>query len=128
MHWLAATNHMWTRGDFAALDQVTTGEAGTTQVAGLFVLPTGQSGATTLSYVLPASVLAPAGSGRTAYRLRVQKQPGTGALPLDLTIAYPGDWSVQSTSAPATANTPGQARFSLSLETDLDFEVVFQHP
>jgi hypothetical protein len=27
MHWLAATNHMWTRGDFAALDQVTTGEA-----------------------------------------------------------------------------------------------------
>lgn len=27
MHWLAATNQMWTRGDFTALDQVTTGEA-----------------------------------------------------------------------------------------------------
>ena len=26
MHWLAATNQMWTKDDFAALDQVTTGE------------------------------------------------------------------------------------------------------
>jgi hypothetical protein len=26
MHWLATTNQMWTKDDFAALDQVTTGE------------------------------------------------------------------------------------------------------
>ena len=104
------------------------GEGGTTQLAGLFVLPTGQSHTTQLAYGLPSNVLEALAAGRAVYRLRVQKQPGTLALPLDLAITFPAAWAIQSTTLPASTQAPGQIHFSLSLETDLNFEVVFQHP
>jgi len=106
--------------------QVSVGEAGTTEVAGLFVLPTGASQSTRLSYSLPAAVLDLSHGGQAAYRLRVQKQAGTGALPLDLTVTYPAAWTLQSASAPAAASTPGQLQFSLVLATDLNFEIIFR--
>ena len=108
--------------------QVTTGEAGTTEVAGVFVLPTTQTKATQLRYNLPATVIARSAGSQAAYRLRVQKQPGTGALPLDVTIAYPAGWTIKSTSTPVRASTPGETQFSLNLETDIDFEAVFNTP
>ena len=107
--------------------QITTGPAGTTEVAGLFVLPTGQGHATALAYTLPASVLLMR-SGSATYRLTVQKQPGTLAVPLEVSVVYPSTWTVQSSSVPPAGSAPGQARFAASLRTDLQLAIVFHTP
>ena len=104
--------------------QITAGVAGATEVAGLFVLPTGQGHATQLAYPLPASVLVRR-SGSAVYRLSVQKQPGTQALPLEVMVVFPAAWTLQSSSEPTAASAPGQVSFSASLRTDRQFEIVF---
>jgi len=78
------------------------GEQGTQFFAGFFVMAPGEEREITLSYDLPPEVVA----GGT-YRLRVQKQPGTAALPLRLQV---------SGAAAATYET--------TLATDQEFEVL----
>ena len=77
------------------------GERDTQVFAGLLVMAPGDEQEITLSYDLPPAVMADG-----TYRLRVQKQPGTGALPLH----------VQVTGA-------AEADFETTLATDQEFVV-----
>jgi len=113
--------------DFAPA-QVSVGEAGTTQVAGLFVLAPLAAQANTLTYQLPAAVLDSSRPGQRTYRLHVQKQPGTGALPFALSLSYPAGWRVQRASAPVLSEAEALAQFALDLRTDINLEIVFAAP
>ncbi|MDH7486279.1 MAG: DUF4012 domain-containing protein [Anaerolineae bacterium] len=77
------------------------GEQGTQVFAGFLVMAPGEEREVTLSYELPATVMTDG-----TYRLRMQKQPGTGALPL----------RVQVTGA-------AEAEFKATLATDQEFVV-----
>jgi len=79
------------------------GERDTRVFAGFFVLAPGEEREITLSYDLPPDVV----TGGT-YRLRVQKQPGTGALPLRVQVSGAAEASYETT-----------------LATDREFEVSF---
>ncbi|MDH7487794.1 MAG: DUF4012 domain-containing protein [Anaerolineae bacterium] len=70
------------------------GERGTQVFAGFFVLAPGEEREITLSYDLPPQVTA----GRV-YRLRVQKQPGTLALPLRVQVSGMAEAGYETTLA-----------------------------
>ncbi len=106
--------------------RVSAGAAGVTEIAGIFVLPLNQVHETPLTYVLPATVLDESTPGLITYRLHVQKQPGTDAPPVAITINYPATWAMKNSSMPAAANSPGLLRYDLTLKTDVNLEVVFQ--
>lgn len=102
-------------------------EAGTVQVAGLFVLAPQAVHTTTVSYRLLPTVVDRTRRGQAVYRLHVQKQPGTGALPFDLSLVYPAGWGLERASA-LFENAAGRVEFALDLRTDLDMEIVFHVP
>jgi hypothetical protein len=113
--------------DFAPA-QIEPAEAGTTAVAGLFVLAPQATQTTTLIYQLPPAALDLSRRGQAVYRLHVQKQAGTGALPFTLSVAYPAEWVVARASAPLTSAAGQPAQFALDLRTDLDLEITFRLP
>lgn len=91
------------------------GEQGTTQLAGSLIVPAGATRSVRLSYQLPAGLLDGA-----AYRLRVQKQPGTPAWPVKVAlVAPPGE--VWQPVAPGGQQTEQgvQVFFELSRDTDV---------
>lgn len=91
------------------------GERGTTQLAGSLLVPAGATRSVRLSYQLPAGLLDGA-----AYRLRVQKQPGTPAWPVKVAlVAPPGE--VWQPVAPGGQQTEQgvQVFFELSRDTDV---------
>jgi hypothetical protein len=87
-----------------------------------FDLAPGQERALVFDYALPASVLEQQAEGLASYRLLVQKQPGTAAVPFQLELVLPADAGVVQT-LPAglvfqEAGDPGQ-QANLVLSTDL---------
>jgi len=78
------------------------GEQGTQVFTGFFVLAPGEERVMTLRYDLPLTVVADG-----VYRLRVQKQPGTGSLPLHMQVSGAAEVS-----------------FERSLSTDQEIEVL----
>ncbi len=113
--------------DFAPAD-IGPGEAGTTQVAGFFVLAPQATHSTTLTYQLPPAALDTTRRGQVIYRLHVQKQAGTAALPFTLSLTYPAAWVVARSSAPPTSAAGQPAQWALDLRTDLEVEIVFRVP
>ena len=55
----------------------------------LLVVPGGETRETAFDFSLPPSIVSNNGDGNWAYTLTVQKQPGTKAPPLDITIILP---------------------------------------
>ncbi len=104
------------------------GEAGTTAVAGFFVLAPLATHTTVLTYQLSPAALDLSRRGQAVYRLHIQKQAGTGALPFALSVVYPAGWAVQRTSAPLISAAGQPAQFALDLRTDLDLELRFSVP
>lgn len=101
-------------------DQVTvkSGERDTTQLAGSLITPSGATRSVRLSYRLPSGLLSD-----NVYRLRVQKQPGTPALPVKVTLlAPPGE--VWQPVAPGGQQTEEGVRVFFELSQDT--EVVMQ--
>lgn len=101
-------------------DQVTvkSGERDTTQLAGSLITPSGATRRVRLSYRLPSGLLSD-----NVYRLRVQKQPGTPALPVKVTLlAPPGE--VWQPVAPGGQQTEEGVRVFFELSQDT--EVVMQ--
>lgn len=101
-------------------DQVTVkpGERDTTQLAGSLITPSGATRRVRLSYRLPSGLLSD-----NVYRLRVQKQPGTPALPVKVTLlAPPGE--VWQPVAPGGQQTEEGVRVFFELSQDT--EVVMQ--
>jgi hypothetical protein len=94
----------------------------------LKVIPGGQSETTMIRFALPLSVLQlQAEDGLLAYRLRVQKQPGTDAVPLSLRIYLPPGAGLYR--VPDGAGVDGDViTYSITLRTDFQFEILFYAP
>jgi hypothetical protein len=89
------------------------GERGTSVLAGFLVLPPGHKRQVRFTYALPAGTI----QGDT-YWLRVQKQPGTPAWPIQMTLLDPtGEWRPVS---PAGTNSPEGVNFSWKLNQDTE--------
>lgn len=92
---------------------VRSGERATTQLAGNLVVPSGEQRRVRLRYQLPAGAL----SGDT-YRLRVQKQPGTLAWPVQVRLLDPtGAWQPMQ---PEGTKTPEGVEIVFDLVGDVD--------
>jgi hypothetical protein len=94
----------------------------------LLVVPGGKSLGTSFKFALPG-VLFPAldPSGQHTYRLKVQKQPGTLAIPITIRIHLPSRASLRS--APPGAIVQGKdLLMEMDLRTDIDLQVIFSLP
>jgi hypothetical protein len=94
----------------------------------LLVVKGGASLSTSFEFGLPPGVVAfEDSSGRYTYRLKVQKQPGTLAIPLTLRIHLPNRAAL--ISAPGGAFTQDNSLLvEADLRTDLELEIVFRLP
>ena len=91
----------------------------------LVFIPRGETVAVTVRYQLPQSVLFRADDG-WHYRLTVQKQAGTRAIPLRVRVSLPPGRSVVNVSPAPQAVSGGELSFTPVLKTDRKIEVVFQ--
>jgi hypothetical protein len=103
-------------------------EGGATQSAKtvygvFFVVAPGESREVTFEYRLPSPVLG--GEDPGTYRLLMQKQPGTLAVPLRVEVKLPSGSPVISTSPEASLVTAGSVVFESDLREDREFEVTF---
>jgi hypothetical protein len=71
-------------------------------------------------YQLPLWVLERDAEGLIHYRLRVQKQPGTEAVPLQLEVILPPDAEL------VEAMPAGVAAVTTNLRVDREFEIVYR--
>jgi len=98
----------------------TLGEGGWAVWTAFFDLPTLEEKTLTFDYQLPVGVLYHDPAGLVHYRLRVQKQPGTEAVPLRVEITLPSDADLVEA---VPADLP---EMDTDLRTDRQFEVIFQ--
>jgi len=89
-----------------------------------FVVAPGERREMVFEYQQPSSVVAGEQSG--TYRLLVQKQPGTLAVPLRVEVKLPPGSSVISTAPEASSLDNGGAVFETDLRRDREFEVTFR--
>jgi hypothetical protein len=88
-----------------------------------FALAPGQERELVFDYQLPVDVLAKGADGRTQYRLRVQKQPGSEAVPLVVQVALSPGAELMSAQPHGLGQPEGAAT---DLRTDREFEVLFR--
>lgn len=99
-------------------------ESGRSVYAVFLVVPPGERREMVFEYQPPSSVLEVENS--TTYRLLVQKQPGTVAVPLRVEVRLPPGASVVSTQPEASAVSHGSVVFESDLREDREFEVTFR--
>ncbi|HET9911648.1 MAG TPA: DUF4012 domain-containing protein [Anaerolineales bacterium] len=92
------------------------------------VVPASNFQVTFFEFLLPTDVIQPGPeNGQWLYRLKVQKQPGTLAVPITIRIRLPGNASV--IQAPAGAVVEGtNILLETNLRVDLEIEVLYQIP
>jgi hypothetical protein len=100
-------------------------EAGKNVFATFFVVPPGEEREMVFQYQLASDILEREGS-TARYLLLVQKQPGTLAIPLHITVTLPPGSEVLSTQPEASSLTEGEVEFQADLLVDREFEVVFR--
>jgi len=118
-------NELVTRQGDNTSPRARAGAVGTTEFAGIFVLPPNQSEEVQLIYELPTSVLDESVPGKITYRLHIQKQSGVNTLFLGMTLTHPTEWAVQATSIPPAVTGPGQLQYQTTLPSDIYLEVTF---
>jgi len=101
-------------------------EKGKAVFASFFVLPRGQETETRFVYQLPPTAVERHEQG-WRYRLLVQKQAGTRAVPLRVSLVLPPGARVEAVEPPAQGPEPDWLVFDASLVTDQAFEVSFQY-
>jgi hypothetical protein len=85
-----------------------------------FTLAPDEERVLTFDYELPASVFEADADGLVHYRLRVQKQPGTGAVPLQVEVILPPDVEL-------VGDVPdGFPNLHTDLSHNREFEVVYR--
>jgi len=100
-------------------------EEGKNVFASFFVVGPTELRELSYEYQLPGSTVVQEGS-TSAYRLSVQKQPGTLANPVRVEVELPPG-SVVVSSAPEGATVTGErVVFQTDLRVDRQFEVVFR--
>ena len=91
------------------------GEPGTSILSGFMVIPPGETHQLRLTYELPADTIR-----EDTYRLLVQKQPGTPAWPITVTIVdSSGSWQPISPAGVGQSTADG-AKFSWDLRKDTE--------
>ena len=94
----------------------------------LLVVPGSGSLSTNFRFALPRTVLsAPDDSSQQTYHLKVQKQPGTLAIPVTIRIHLPNHASLKSTSTDAIIQD-NDLLIKMDLRTDINLEVIFSLP
>jgi hypothetical protein len=135
----AATAHpvapelLLTRQRQAGAAEILDEEKGKTVFASFFVLSRGKETETRFVYELPPATFERTDAG-LRYKLLVQKQAGTHAIPLRVTLALPPGGEVQSIAPPdwvqknVTVQKPDASTvvFESVLDRDQVFEVVYQ--
>jgi hypothetical protein len=99
-------------------------EKGKAVFASFFVLPQGQETKTHFIYQLPPATLERVEEG-WRYRLLVQKQSGSKAVPLQVTLTLPPEVNVVAAEPAARYPEPSKVVFKTTLATDQTFEVIF---
>ena len=97
-------------------------ESGKTVFAGLFNLEVGESRNVAFSYALPPQVVHRE-KERLTYSLFLQKQPGTGSIPVEVTIRLPSDYCVRYSIPTVTHLGVDEVRFNVSLDSDSSLEL-----
>ena len=94
----------------------------------LQVLLGGQSLPVSFDFELPADILkAESGSDQMIYHLKVQKQPGTLAVPITIRVHLPKDALIETTPSGAVVDGD-DILYQTDLRKDIEFEVVFSLP
>lgn len=93
----------------------------------LKVVPGGESLATSFRFGLPASVIIQSDTGQMAYRLKIQKQPGTQGVALTVRLHLPDGTTIQ-TVPPGAVVQDQNILIETALVTDLEFEFIFLVP
>ena len=112
------------QGD-AGLVEAGDGDAGTTTFSTFLVVPHGESRAVGMTYRPPAGVLTRDDQG-WHYRLKLQKQAGTGALPYSVRLRLPPNAQVVSASPAPAASANGELTFAGRLDVDQVVNVTFR--
>jgi hypothetical protein len=95
--------------------------------AAFFEVAPGADRSLAYHYRLPASVLESTPEGLVRYRLRLQKQPGTVAVPFQLEVRLPpGAELVTASPAGALSMEGGVLSASMDLRRDRTVEIVFR--
>jgi hypothetical protein len=102
----------------------TSSEAGKTVFAQFFVVEYGQTLTTRFEYDLP-QVVQPKGR-QNSYTLLIQKQAGTDAVPVSLTVVLPPDADLVTATPPPQTVDGNTLTFGLRLETDVIVEVTYK--
>jgi len=93
----------------------------------LLVVPNGKTVETCFEFGLPSSIISPGDEGKLIYRLTVQKQPGTDALPVEITVNLPN--GVQDVDANLEGiHYQNYWHFNGFLLQDVDIILVFSLP
>jgi hypothetical protein len=112
-------------GASAGVDEVAS-ELGHSVFGRFFAVPSGESRRLSFSYVAPAVVRAD--SGVYEYRLFLQKQPGTAAVPWHLRIVPPEGARVLSVELDGEARAASDIDLSLDLRRDHEMVVRYRLP
>jgi len=94
----------------------------------LMVVPGGRSLSANFHFGLPATILSYSdNSGRITYQLKIQKQPGTVAVPITVRVHLPVHSTLYSISNEAVVQD-NDILIKSSLRIDIDLEVIFSNP
>jgi hypothetical protein len=94
----------------------------------LQVVPGGESLSTSFRFALPADVLrVDADSGKTVYHLKVQKQPGTAAVPATIRVHLPNAAVIEKFPTGAVVQD-SSILYQTKLAQDVELEIVFSLP
>jgi hypothetical protein len=91
----------------------------------LLLVPKSQTLNTDLTYQLPLSILTPLpASDIFTYRLKIQKQPGTKAIPFSFHLILPAEYEVaQASPELKRSDDPNQREWIITTNLDLDLKI-----
>jgi hypothetical protein len=94
-------------------------------LAAFFVIAGGESRELAFAYDLPPSAVQPNGT-KSRYRLSVQKQAGTDAIPLEVRVRLPSDARAVTSWPKPTSIDQDELIYELSLQTDQRVELQYE--
>jgi hypothetical protein len=112
----------------AHVDNLDEGIEGVQAFGTLQVVPGSESVTTNFRFDLPPGIIkTQLGLNQFTYHLKIQKQPGTKAVPITIRLHLPGNVTIQK--APSGAVIQGNSvLYQTDLQTDREIEVVFSLP
>ncbi len=113
------------RADYPGVVKLAPAEGGTTEFAGLLVLPTASSQQLSLEWQLPERILTRE-KNLVKYSLHIQKQPGLQRAVLRITVFAPTGLRLRETEGWQEGNDPGTYVWKGTLEENLSHFLVFE--